>query len=109
MSVFGFESYPLLITCWYQEGCPACDEFVPRLRAVAERYKRCIPTAILDANEFSDEADQLWVRATPTTMILRHGQRSPYLLSASPDEKIEEYYQTVLRGLAMGGQACELG
>jgi thiol-disulfide isomerase/thioredoxin len=105
---FPFEDYPLLVACWYQDGCPACEEFLPRLRAVADRYKACVPTAILDANQFSDDADGLWVRTTPTLMILRHGRRSPYVLGSVSDPEIEQYYQTVLRGMAMGGQACEL-
>lgn len=109
MSRFPFHHYPLLIACWYQEGCPACEEFIPRLRAIGEHYKACVPTAILDASQFSDDADSLWVRSTPTTMILRSGRRSPFVLaSAVGDASIHAYYQTALRGLAMGGQACEL-
>jgi len=109
MSSFPFHEYPLLVTCWYQVGCPACEEFVPRLRGVAERFKACVPTAILDANEYSDDADSLWVRATPTTMILRHGRRSPFTIGSVPDDQIEAYYQLVYRNLALSGQSCELG
>jgi thioredoxin-like negative regulator of GroEL len=109
MSSFPFGEYPLLIASWYQEGCPACEEFTPRLRAVADRYRACVPTTILSANEYSDDADSLWVRSTPTTMILRHGRKSPYQIGAVTDAEIEAFYAVVLRGLSLSGQACEIG
>jgi thioredoxin-like negative regulator of GroEL len=109
MSSFDFSEYPLVIVSWYQEGCPACEEFVPRLRAIAERYKACISTAILNANQYTEDADALFVRATPTTMILRYGRKSPYQIGAVEDAEIEALYATVLRGLALGGEACEIG
>ena len=109
MSQFPYSDYPVIVISWYQEGCPACEEFVPRIRAVAERFKACIPTAILDANEYSADADHLWVRATPTTMTIRSGRRSPYTIGSVPDDQIEAYYQFVLRSLALAGHVCELG
>jgi thiol-disulfide isomerase/thioredoxin len=109
MSSFPFSDYPLLVACWYQDGCPACEEYLPRLRGVAERYKACVPTAILDANEYTEDADGVFVRATPTTMILRYGRRSPYTIGAVTDLEIDQFYQVVMRSLAIGGQACELG
>jgi thioredoxin-like negative regulator of GroEL len=107
---FPFHQYPLLVVAWHQEGCPACSDYLPRFRQVAEHYKSCVQSAILDANQFSDQADRLWVRGTPITMILRGGRRSPYVLDGAVETpRIEALYQTVLRGMTIGGAACEIG
>ncbi len=100
--------FPVIVVAWHQEGCPACEAFLPTFRAVAAKYAACVPSAVLDANEYTDLADGYWVRATPTVHILRYGRRSPYVLGMTDAESLERMYETVLRGMALHGNACEI-
>lgn len=57
-----------------QTGCPACTEYVPRFKRLAEPYRRRFPIGIYDlakdgqhANEF---ASRLGINATPTTVVM---------------------------------------
>lgn len=100
---------PAVVVAWHQQGCPACDEYLPTFRAVAQKYAACVPSAIIDANEFSREADGYWVRGTPMTMLLRGGRRSPYVLDgAATAEQLDALYDTVMRGYVLQGVTCEL-
>jgi thiol-disulfide isomerase/thioredoxin len=104
-----FGSYPVVIVAWSQKDCPHCEEYIPTFRKVAQKYASCVPSAHIDANEYSDLADGYWVRGTPMTMILRYGRRSPYVLDGvATEEQVEAMYQTVMRGFAMHGQECEI-
>lgn len=78
--------YPVIIVVWGQEGCPACDEFIPRFRRVAKKWARCVPAVVVDAGAYTDAADSFRVQSTPTTMILRHGRKSLFLLDGATDD-----------------------
>ena len=96
--------YPLLVVCWTQEGCPACDEYLPILRRVAAQYQSCIPTVILRAEDYPGGADMYRIQTTPTLMIMRYGRRTPVaLLGASDEASTDALYRVASRGLD-----CEL-
>lgn len=102
-------SYPTIICCFVQEGCGACTQYLPRFEKVANEFKACVPSVIVRADQHPELADAYWVRSTPTTLILHHGRRSPYLIDHAVSEKeLRALYGTVLRGYALRGEACEL-
>jgi thioredoxin-like negative regulator of GroEL len=96
--------YPILIIVWGQDGCPACSEYVPRFRRVANRYQRCLPSVVVDAEKFERAANHYRIRETPTTMISRYGRRSLYSISGAAGEgEIDKLFQ-----YAMTGMDCKL-
>ena len=60
------------VAVFYQDGCPACHEYLPRFRRVAVKYRPFV--AIKGANMAKPEshaaADQYKIKAAPTTLIL---------------------------------------
>lgn len=56
------------------EGCPACDEYMPRFGKLAAPYRmNGVPVSILDINSDSQAemlANRLGVQATPTTIVI---------------------------------------
>lgn len=58
------------------DGCPACQDYVPRVEGLAGAYRRAgVPIIYLDAADqrpaVQEWMDQYQVTATPTTLILR--------------------------------------
>lgn len=95
-----FAQYPLIVVCWKQEGCPACESFVPKFRRIAQRYSRCVPSAILDCHEHNSLSDGYGVRHTPTAMVIRYGRPSiRRMVSDAPTEQIEQFYAYAVRGM----------
>lgn len=62
------------------DGCPACDEYLPRYREVAARHPM-IPTSALEANTYSALADLYKVHSTPTTLLLTRRSGGPWQLA----------------------------
>lgn len=97
-----FLPYPAIVVCWRQEGCPACEQFSPVFRAIAKRYERCIPSALIDCTDgpLATWSDAYRVRHTPTVMVIRHGRPSLRRLEgAVPPEQLELFYAYAVRGL----------
>jgi thiol-disulfide isomerase/thioredoxin len=91
---------PVVVLVVHQEGCPACEEYLPRFQRIAERYARCIPHLVVDANVYPDAADALKVESTPTTLVLRHGRMtSRNLTGAAEDADIEKLFVAASRGM----------
>jgi len=92
---------PVAVLVWTQEGCPACEEYLPKLRKVADKYGSCIPTIIADVNAFPNAADAFRVSATPYTVISRYG-RPPafagYLDGDGDEGRIEAIYASAATG-----------
>lgn len=100
-----FTQYPVLIVVWTQDGCPACEDYKPRFARIAERYASCVPAVILNAAQYMAAADYYRVETTPTTMLLRQGQRSVFTLhGAADDAAIDSYFQSAMHGLD-----CQVG
>ena len=74
---------PVVVVVFHMEGCPACEAFLPKFRAIAPQYGplsedgpmavtgRGVPSAIYDANKFDPLAEHFNIRATPTMLVLR--------------------------------------
>jgi thiol-disulfide isomerase/thioredoxin len=91
---------PVAVIVWTQEGCPACEDYIPRFLQIAKRYERCLPILIVDVNRFPEAADAFGVMNTPTTFVSRYGQRSFRFLDGDvPEYAIESLFQAALRGL----------
>lgn len=90
---------PVVVLVVHQEGCGACEEYLPRFQRIADRYSRCIPHLVVDANVYPEAADALKVDSTPTTLVLRHGRMtSRNLAGAAADEDIEKLFIAASRG-----------
>lgn len=64
---------PVLVLVFGMEGCPACSDYLPVFRRVAEKFPS-VPAYAIDCNKQSEVADRFKVRATPTTFLLKHGR-----------------------------------
>ena len=74
---------PVVVVVFHMDGCPACEAFLPKFRAIAPQYGplsengpmavtgRGVPSGIYDANKFDPLAERFDIRATPTTLVLR--------------------------------------
>jgi thioredoxin-like negative regulator of GroEL len=90
---------PLVVTVWHQEGCVHCEEFLPRIQAIAGLYADCVPTAFLDTNDNSELADVLGVVGTPSVIVLREGKTIKRWGRGLEDRELETLYDDV-------GRAC---
>jgi len=91
---------PVVVLVWTMEGCPACQEYIPIWRQVAAQYAGCIPSMVLDVNQNPKLADAMRVMSTPTTMIVRNGQRSFYYLGgAASAEEVQRLYEAAAWGM----------
>ena len=103
-------SIPVMVVVFYQHGCPACDEYLPRFKRIAARYDRCVPVLYVDLGKSEHEnlIAKFGPRFTPATVVWRppswrrpEGVRS--WESAMPDSSIEGLFQ-----LAARAAACEV-
>lgn len=70
---------PPAVLVFVMTGCPACHEFVPRLKAVSAPLRaQGVPVQVVDITKDprgAQLANQLGVKATPTTIVRsRRGQ-----------------------------------
>lgn len=58
-----------------QPGCGACEEFVPKMQALAVPFARVVPVIFMNAADPRPEVqrwmDQYNISATPTTLVLK--------------------------------------
>ena len=91
---------PCAVICWTQEGCPACESYLPKFLAVAEKYKQCLPVLVVDVNLAPGAADAFGVQGTPLTVISRWGKRSfRFIDGDSSEQLIENLFFQATRGL----------
>jgi thioredoxin-like negative regulator of GroEL len=73
----GIENARVVVVLFTMNGCPACHEFRPRFRKLAEPYGRYMPIVMADVDDprFEGLAERLQVRELPVTFALRrpHG------------------------------------
>lgn len=88
--------FPLVVAVWHQPGCGHCEEFLPRLHPVAQRYATCgVPTLSIDATQNTRLADGLSIDATPTVMVMRRGKTVKRFPRALEDKELEELYTSL--------------
>lgn len=96
---------PVAVLLWTQEGCPACEEYLPKFRTVALEYAKCLPVIIVDVNAFPRAADVFRVQSTPTTMITRFGKRgfAGFIDGDGSEDRIRTLF-----GAAASGLDCQI-
>ena len=60
-----------VVVVFSQEGCPACEEYLPRFQRIAATKtgpSRIVDVGVPDAEGISDN---FGIEATPTTMVLK--------------------------------------
>jgi len=75
------------LVVFHMQGCPACHEYLPRLRAAARRHPT-VPVHVMEAGQNSQLADAFKVSAVPATFVVK-GTRSIRREGALPDHEIE--------------------
>jgi thioredoxin-like negative regulator of GroEL len=95
------QEMPVAILVWTQEGCPACEDFMPKFLAIAEEYSNCLPIIIADVAKFPGAADVFRVQSTPSTMITRYGRRgfAGFIEGDAPEERIRRLFAAAGNGL----------
>lgn len=91
-------AHPAIVVVIHREGCGACQEFVPRARAIAARWASCCPTVFLDSDENRDWCDRVQIQYTPTLLALRHGRIVRRHEGLVPDEAVESAYAELVTG-----------
>ena len=99
--------FPLVVSVWHQPGCGHCEEFLPRLHPVAQRFAACgVPTLSIDATQNVRLADGLSIDATPTVIVMRRGKTVKRFPRALEDRELEELY-TSLAGACAAAAASD--
>jgi len=68
-------------------GCPACTEYLPRVRAAARRHPT-VPLYIMEAGEHEQHADAFKVTNVPATYVVR-GNKNVQRVGGLSDQEIE--------------------
>jgi thioredoxin-like negative regulator of GroEL len=86
----GLDNARVVVVLFTLEGCPACAEFKPRFRRLAEAYSQYMPIIMADANDprFTGLADRLQVREVPATFALRRPSGALRILGNVPDTHV---------------------
>ena len=92
---------PVAIIVFIQDGCPACEEYMPKFLAVAEQYKGCLPVIIADVNMFPGAADVWRIQSTPTTLIARYGNRgfAGFIDGDGSEDRIRSLFSAAANGM----------
>lgn len=92
---------PVAVIVWTQDGCPACEEYLPKFRNIALQYAKCMPVIIADVNAFSRAADIFRVQSTPSTIITRYGRRgfAGFIDGDASEERIRTLFAAAANGL----------
>lgn len=65
--------YPIVVVVFGMEGCPACGEYIPRFRQVAQAWGPRVPSFVVEAYAQAEAADFYKISDLPTTLVLRYG------------------------------------
>lgn len=81
-----------VVVVFSQEGCPACEEYLPRFQRIAAT--KAVPSRIVDVGLPDAEAisDNFGVEATPTTMVLKRPVGAIKAEGALSDADIEQLF-----------------
>lgn len=66
---------PIAIVVFGMEGCPACSNFLPKFRKIAQQHNN-IPAFAVDSSkpENAGAADHYGITVTPTVVLMRYGK-----------------------------------
>lgn len=84
----------LIVVDFYDVWCGPCKFLAPKMLFFAKTYPDVVFVRV-DVDEVSDVADKYGVRALPTIIFCRDGQKLGEVLGADPSKikkGIEEYY-----------------
>ena len=93
------------VIVFIQQGCGACDEFMPRFKRIATPYKKCgIKLFVPDLGNLRDKkaqaaALQYNIEATPTMVVISASGRVKKIEGSVDDGEIIK---------ALGGFACDV-
>lgn len=67
------------VVVFYQDGCPACHEYVPRFRRIAVKYRNHLNIQVANLNRavkrVQDAAVAYKITGVPTTLVLDPGDK----------------------------------
>jgi thiol-disulfide isomerase/thioredoxin len=64
------------VAIFTMSGCPACEDFVPRVRRLSQRHRRAgLRIAVIDVERHTALADSERIGVTPTAVLPRAGGR----------------------------------
>jgi thiol-disulfide isomerase/thioredoxin len=108
--------YKVVVLVFGSPGCPACQEFTPRFRQIAQAYVQCLPEMVqgqpqpraagaifyLDANDPKNApvADRFNVQYMPTVIVLRKPRGMLRFDGSVPNNKIVEILNAAVQGLS---------
>ena len=93
-----------VVVVFAMKGCGACEEFLPRFRRIAAKYRRCVPVMHFDAAAPGHQAvaDHYGVTHTPTVVLVRRPQGKLQWNGGLDDHEIENIFAIAARGQACG-------
>lgn len=104
------ETSSIVVAVFTMKGCPACEDYLPRLRRIATAprpelqglsYAHYLPIPYYDVADAKYEGlcNRFGVLYTPTTLILRKPTGIKRFDAALTDPEIEQMFGVALRGL----------
>lgn len=86
------------VALFVMQGCPACEEFYPRVQGVwAGKYRWAgVRVGIVDVNENPELADAEGIQATPTLVVVGTKHR---LEGAVDDAEVVQLFERALQGV----------
>lgn len=92
---------PPAVLVFVMEGCPACHEFVPRMKNVSAPFRaRGLSVQVVDITKHpraEQMATQMRVQATPTTIVRDRRGNMKRRVGAVPDQEIARLLASAVR------------
>lgn len=85
------DQQPVLVILFGLRGCPACEDALPKFRAVAARHPGVTAYAV-DSEKVQQAADRYRVRATPTTVLLSFGRQADRIEGDPGERRLEALF-----------------
>ena len=82
---------PVLVLMFGMDGCPACEDSLPRFREIAARHPEVTAYAV-DSMKVESAADRFKVRATPTTVLLSFGRQVERIEGSASGRRLEALF-----------------
>jgi thiol-disulfide isomerase/thioredoxin len=91
---------PVALLVFYMNGCPACEEFLPRFKNVAKDFPQLVPHLIeINSKLTSRIADRYRVKYTPTMVLLHKNGSKKVVAGAVDDDTICKLFEAAVRFL----------
>lgn len=88
------------VLVFVQDGCPACDEFTPRIARISQPYRaRGLPIHLVNMRGVQGVAlaEKLRIEASPTTVALNGDRRLKTAVGAVDDREIAALLAAAVR------------